>query len=933
MANSMSEYRQNGVDYIIDDPTVAPVFLDNTDYPAGQYVKHEGNLYKFTTEHPAGAWNASHVVQTNLGQDVCDLNRALSQMSDIYDEIRNTNIFEGTQLEQPTVVGAMTVSKKEYSGVHLEGTLNTGNQYISAAKMNFVSGQSYTMVVLCDSGFENLNVRIVGITSTKAKNSPYYFTPSNNVSNTYITVFYSESQTLPVNGDLFIYIFPGTLTMDQIFKNIYAENTIKEYIKSKDDEIINSSNQIASIKDHVKRFNMFEGTQFDEPKTVGGMVVTKIFYSGIKIQGTLNTGNQYVSRAMLNFTANQPYTLFVQGKGDNVNNIYVRIVGITMTKAKNEAIVFKPASDISDTYITLFYSETQELQVNEELYIYIVPGEYTNSYFSSNRDNEAQDKAFTSFAINNDLFKISLSESVITSNGLTVKKKNDYCIHVVGTLGVGRAYINRALLSFETGITYTMYVLTTNTENVGFSFTSQSTGDVKENGYTFFTTKKNKCVHFTPDADYERVYANIFFSNENTIDINDDFTIILLKGRYELESIFKGYNLFNPASYKSTAVIEALSVGLPVLKLNGDPNGMTKDQQVTLGYEYGNVSGECTVKWQGSSSVQYQKKNYTIKLDKNIDVGWGGQKKYVLKANYVDASHSLNIVTAKIWAEIVRSRGNNPAIEVGANCGAMDGFPCILMLNNDFMGLYSFNTPKDKWTFGMGSGEAEYIVTSEDHTDATKFRALAELDGTDFEIEYKPDNVSDDTVKTSLNNMISAIINSSGADWETELSDMLDVDSAIDYMIFSALTTNTDGIDKNFILTTYNGTKWFFNAYDLDTVFGNHWTGGQYNGIRDHSTSFEGLADISRLFYLIYNFSRDKLIRRYDRLRSSYFSEDSIHNRFYEYCVQIPEVILQKDREMWPLLPGTHTNTLARLTNYYRLRAAYCDEKIDSIRS
>ena len=59
--------------------TLAAPFSTATDYTAGTYTVNNGNLYRFTVDHPAGAWDASHVVQTNLGQDVCNLNRAIVQ--------------------------------------------------------------------------------------------------------------------------------------------------------------------------------------------------------------------------------------------------------------------------------------------------------------------------------------------------------------------------------------------------------------------------------------------------------------------------------------------------------------------------------------------------------------------------------------------------------------------------------------------------------------------------------------------------------------------------------------------------------------------------------------------------------------------------------------------------------------------------------------
>ena len=79
MANSMSQYRQNGVDYIIDDPTVANVFVTTAAYPAGTYVKHEGNLYRFNTDHAAGAWKASEVTQVNIGGELASAKQNAEQ--------------------------------------------------------------------------------------------------------------------------------------------------------------------------------------------------------------------------------------------------------------------------------------------------------------------------------------------------------------------------------------------------------------------------------------------------------------------------------------------------------------------------------------------------------------------------------------------------------------------------------------------------------------------------------------------------------------------------------------------------------------------------------------------------------------------------------------------------------------------------------------
>ena len=50
--------------------TIAPVFSTGTDYVVGQYVTYSGKMYRFTTAHPAGDWNSSHVTAVNVGGEL-----------------------------------------------------------------------------------------------------------------------------------------------------------------------------------------------------------------------------------------------------------------------------------------------------------------------------------------------------------------------------------------------------------------------------------------------------------------------------------------------------------------------------------------------------------------------------------------------------------------------------------------------------------------------------------------------------------------------------------------------------------------------------------------------------------------------------------------------------------------------------------------------
>lgn len=372
--------------------------------------------------------------------------------------------------------------------------------------------------------------------------------------------------------------------------------------------------------------------------------------------------------------------------------------------------------------------------------------------------------------------------------------------------------------------------------------------------------------------------------------------------------------------------------GLPVLLLTGDVSAMTKDNAVNLAYQYGERSGTASVKWQGSSSLSYPKKNYTIKFDNAFEAveGWGEQKKYCLKANYIDCSHSRNVVSAKIWGHIVKARANVPAELAGLpNCGAVDGFPCVIMLNGEFHGLYTFNIPKDGWMFGMGNGSRECIMCANDHSPATRFETTAVCDGSDFEIEYITDENDTQWAIDSLNALISAVLASDGSDIDSVIAERVDIDSAIDFYLYTVLQSGTDNEDKNYILATFDGVKWFFSTYDMDATFGLNWTGKTYWNPETAWPSFVGFQNT--LFQLLREHKPGVIKRRYMELRKGVLSDGAVILAFTKFMATIPSTLRNEDFKTWPLIPSTLTNDLSQISTNYLLRTKSVDPVINGI--
>lgn len=378
------------------------------------------------------------------------------------------------------------------------------------------------------------------------------------------------------------------------------------------------------------------------------------------------------------------------------------------------------------------------------------------------------------------------------------------------------------------------------------------------------------------------------------------------------------------AAVTKRVAVDWSAYGLPMLHLTGNTTGMNKDNAVDLQYVYGEMSGTASVKWQGSSSLSYPKKNYTIKFDTAFEAkeGWGAQKKYCFKANFIDHSHARNICSCKLWGEIVKSRAGVPA-ELSAlpNGGAIDGFPCIIMLNGEFHGLYTWNIPKDGWMFGAPKA----ILCADAHTDATKFKALATLNG-DFELEYVEDENNADWVLPSINAAIQAVM---GGNLDT-VAQYIDIPSAIDYYIHTVDESADDGTDKNYILVTFDGVKWYFSAYDRDTVYGLYWNGKSFTSPVGGIT-YENYASVHALMKLIRDNKTEELKTRAVELRGGIRSEANVTQVFSNFICGIPSQVLDADAAKWPTIPSTSVSNLAQILNWYRLRRQAIDKEIEAM--
>lgn len=369
---------------------------------------------------------------------------------------------------------------------------------------------------------------------------------------------------------------------------------------------------------------------------------------------------------------------------------------------------------------------------------------------------------------------------------------------------------------------------------------------------------------------------------------------------------------------------------LPVIRIDGDISKMSHDTAVKLSYtSSGKInlgSGYLTAKWQGDSSLYYPKKNLSIKLfsDQNAKNkrnvvpfnGWLNDNSFVLKANWMDATQARNVVNAKLFSEVVANRKDLSPEWVGMdNFSQIKGIPVHVFINSVDRGVYTFNTKKSKSLFNMDDDVASNIaVSGEIWGDATAFRqSTAKLDGTDFNMEQPGAAPTADNI-AKFSRLMKFVNESSDADYQANESQYVDVPSFIDYLIFTSLALDTDGVGKNVIYATWDGNVWSAIPYDLDTTWGLQYDGKSLQYL--YTNMFDLFKTRNKLFTQIMKFHKPDILARYAELRANVLSASHIIDCFESFMSQIDESQLENDQLIWPTIPST------KLTNFDQIRQA-----------
>lgn len=337
---------------------------------------------------------------------------------------------------------------------------------------------------------------------------------------------------------------------------------------------------------------------------------------------------------------------------------------------------------------------------------------------------------------------------------------------------------------------------------------------------------------------------------------------------------------------------------IPVVYITGesltDWGGKEDVRQAVLSYTEGGAevfSRSITIKPQGSSSLLYDKKNFTIKLDGSVtlDDRWGAQDKYCLKANYIDPTHAGNVVSARLAGQMNAAYG---VLSAAPNHGSIDGFPCWVVLNGEPAGLYCWNIPKDAWMFGMDEENPNHIVMcGEEWSDACMF-FTTEYTGEDWSVEAGPD---DEATREKFTRLLDFVVYSSDEEFVEHFHEYLDLDACLNYYCFMCVSNASDNGAKNMLLATYDGQIWAPALYDLDSLWGIEWDGLSLDLDSPYYLPYHDSGLWSRIRYCF----EEELYARYAELRQGVLSEEVIWASFEGFIGSIPAEAYELDSAMW----------------------------------
>ena len=238
--------------------------------------------------------------------------------------------------------------------------------------------------------------------------------------------------------------------------------------------------------------------------------------------------------------------------------------------------------------------------------------------------------------------------------------------------------------------------------------------------------------------------------------------------------------------------------------------------------------------------------------------GWAAGSTYDVKSyGYTDDTQMRDILANRLWHRVRTGYPSYPeslgfpASALGGSGTITDlygetslatfGFPVEMYFNGQYQGLYIWRQASDPSMYQMDTSNPNHIMMKYDHSGGTGNGQ--EVDLIDYTQALKPadwnmksPNIKAYTDQASLATqapvqyaafnawwtIIQTYLNTpNDANWAA-VEAVLDKNAMIDYVVFSEAVWNSDGVNDNYILLSWDGKVFVPNTYDMDLTFGNN---------------------------------------------------------------------------------------------------------------
>lgn len=282
----------------------------------------------------------------------------------------------------------------------------------------------------------------------------------------------------------------------------------------------------------------------------------------------------------------------------------------------------------------------------------------------------------------------------------------------------------------------------------------------------------------------------------------------------------------------------------PVIKMWGQTDGMTETISRELRVKYESPNEElygqsfdlpyCQVYWQGTSSLTYVLKNYTVYLkdDNRVDYYYNpfrdgaNEHIFTLKADYMESSHANNVGISTFVNDCLYDTKNPAQLKNPKIRNTINGFPVLLYINDEFIGVYNFNHDRYS-TNSLGYTEdfpkcLSYEITANSDGTAGGFYKWTQDSGmseqqwyqSDFRCRYPATRAAGDDNFAELKRLVDWVADADDDLFKEQLDQYFNREYLFRYYLNALMFGMVDSLGKNMMLTTFDGMIWYLQFYD-----------------------------------------------------------------------------------------------------------------------